>query len=166
MRHVIAWHKRSRLTRLMLAAGVIAAAWPAGTASKAYAQSTTRLVLSSGTGVPAHAGFVFGPFSNLAMNEADDVVFLTSLRSARIELRAVVRSAGVTFSVVAFQGLRSPIPRATYDSFSSPSMNAGGDIVFTAQLKDEVATSAVIHVKASSASAVAISGDTVPGIPE
>jgi hypothetical protein len=132
----------------------------------ACAQATTRLILSNGTGVPGHSGFVFGPFSNLTMNEAKDIVFLTSLRSARIDLRAVVRSTGVTFSVVAFQGLRSPIPRATYDSFSSPSMNAGGDIVFTAQLKDEVPTSAVIRVKGGSASAVAMSGDTVPGLLE
>lgn len=130
------------------------------------AQSTTRLVLSSGTGVPGHAGFVFGPFSGLAMNEARDIVFLTSLRSARIDLRAVVRSSGVTFSVVAFQGLRSPVPKATYDSFSVPSMNASGEIVFTAELKDEAPASAVIRLKGGSSSVVATSGDVVPGMPE
>jgi len=150
----------------MLAAGVIAAAWPAGNASKAYAQSTTRLVLSSGTGIPAHAGFVFGPFSNLAMNEADDVAFLTSLRSARIDLRAIVRSTGVTFSVVAFQGLRSPVPRTTYDSFSSPSINGGGVIAFSAQLKDDVPLSAVIRVEGGTAKPIATTADPVPGLPE
>ncbi len=131
-----------------------------------YAQSNTRLLLADGTGVPGHAGFVFGPFSSLSMNEAKDVVFLTSLRSARIELRAIVRSTGVTFSVLAFQGLRSPVPRATYDSFSAPSLNSGGDIVFTAQLKDEVPASAVIRLRGGNATAAVVSGDNVPGMPD
>ncbi len=137
-----------------------------GAGHGAYAQATTRLLLSSGSGVPGHAGFVFGPLSNLAMNEAREIVFLTSLRSARIELRAVARSTGVTFSVVAFQGLRSPVPKATYDSFSAPSINAAGVVAFTAQLKDEVPSSAVIRAEGASARPVVTGGDTVPGIPE
>jgi hypothetical protein len=132
----------------------------------ALAQANTRLLLANGTGVPGHTGFVFGPFSSLAMNEAKDVVFLTSLRSARIELRAIARSTGVTFSILAFQGLRSPVPRATYDSFSAPSLNNAGDIVFTAQLKDEVPASAVIRVRGGNAIAAVISGDNVPGMPD
>lgn len=137
-----------------------------GAARMVYAQANTRLLLADGTGVPGHAGFVFGPFSNLSMNEGKDVVFLTSLRSARIELRAIARSTGVTFSVLAFQGLRSPLPRATYDSFSAPSLNSGGDIAFTAQLKDEVPASAIIRLSGGNSTAAVMSGDNVPGIPD
>ncbi len=136
-----------------------------GAGRAAYAQATTRLLLTSGIGAPGHSGFVFGPLSNLAMNEAREIVFLTSLRSARIELQAIVRSSGVTFSVVAFQGLRSPVPKATYDSFSAPSMNAAGVSAFTAQLKNEVPASAVFRVEGANARAVVTSGDNVPGKP-
>ncbi len=132
----------------------------------ASAQTQTRELLASGNGVPGHAGFVFGPFSNLSMNEARDIVFLSTLRSARIELRAVVRSTGVSFAVLAFQGLRSPVPRATYDSFSAPSLNNSGEIVFTTQLKDETPISAVIRVKSGTATVVVTSADNVPGVPE
>ena len=132
----------------------------------AHAQSNTRLLLSSGWGVPAHQGFAFGPFSSLAMNESRDVVFLTSLRGAKSELKALVRSAGVTFSVVAFQGLRAPVPRTAYESFSAPSINAAGQIAFSAVLKDDVPTSAVIRFSGDSATAVASSGNGVPGKPD
>jgi hypothetical protein len=134
-------------------------------AEVALAQSNTRLLLSAGMGVPGHAGFVFGPFSHLAMNESDHIVFLSSLRSPRSEIPAVVRSQGVTFSVVAFQGLRSPIPKTTYDTFSAPSLNDAGAIAFTATLKDkeESPDSAVIRIDASGARAVATAGDKVPG---
>lgn len=152
---------RRRAWGIVIAAGLALAA-----PRPSSAQAHTRQLLASGNGVPAHAGFVFGPFSNLAMNEAKDIVFLSVLRSARIELRAVVRSTGVSFSVVAFQGLRSPVPRTTYDSFSAPSLNNSGEIVFTAQLKDETPTSAVVRVKAGTSTVVVASGDNVPGVPE
>jgi len=132
------------------------------------AQSNTRLVLSSGAGVPGHAGFAFGPFSGLAMNESGEIVFLSTLSSARSEIRAVVRSNGVSFSLVAFQGLRSPVPKTAYDSFSEPSINNGGLIAFTATLKDsqEAPSSAVIRVEGTTAKAIVSAGDAVPGNPE
>ncbi len=135
-------------------------------AGPAKAQSNTRLLLSSGGGVPAHQGFAFGPFSGLMMNEAREVVFLSSLRGAKSELKAVVRSTGVTFSVVAFQGLRAPVPRTTYDSFSAPSMNAAGQIAFTAVLKDDTPVSAVIRLAGDFALSVATSGNAVPERPD
>ncbi|MGA2630454.1 MAG: choice-of-anchor tandem repeat NxxGxxAF-containing protein [Terriglobia bacterium] len=132
----------------------------------ASAQSNTRLLLSSGWGVPAHQGFAFGPFRGLAMNEAREVVFLSSLRGAKSDLAAVVRSSGVTFSVVAFQGLRAPVPKAVYESFSAPSINRLGQIAFTAGLKDDVPPSAVIRVEGDSALAVVSSGNAVPDKPD
>jgi len=132
------------------------------------AQSNTRSLLTTGSGVPGHLGFVFGPFSSLAMNGSREIVFLSTLRSSRSDIRAVVRSSGVSFSVVAFQGLRSPVPKTTYESFSAPSINNSGVIAFTAALKDteEAAASAVIRVEGSIAKAVAAAKDPVPGTPE
>jgi hypothetical protein len=132
------------------------------------AQSKTRLVLSTGTGVPGHVGFVFGPFSGLAMNERTEIVFLSTLHSARNELRAVVRSSGISFSVLAFQGLRSPVPKTTFDSFSAPSINDAGSIAFTATLKDseEAPGSAVVRADGTNFRAIATAGDVVPGNPE
>jgi len=135
-------------------------------ASLGSAQSNTRVLLSSGWGVPAHQGFAFGPFTDLAMNDAREVVFVTTLRGSRSDLRAVVRSRGVSFEVVAFQGLRAPVPRTTYETFSAPSLNAAGQIAFTAGLKDDVPVSAVIRIAAEGALALATSGCPVPGRPD
>jgi hypothetical protein len=130
-----------------------------------WAQSSTRLLLASGSGVPGHAGFVFGPFSNLAMNENREIVFLSTLRSPRNEIHAVARSSGVSFSVVAFQGLRAPVAKTTFVSFSAPSINNAGNIAFTAVLKDneEASSVAVIRVDGSNARVVASTADSVPG---
>lgn len=132
------------------------------------AQSNTRLLLSSGWGVPDHAGFVFGPFSNLAMNGAKEITFLSTLRGSKSDLRAVMRSAGVTFSVVAFEGLRAPVPKASYESFSAPSLNDAGVIAFTATFKEreEAPPAAVIRVEGAYPLAVATAGSRVPGHPD
>jgi len=149
-------------------AGTVAllAAFALAGTREARAQSNTRLLLASGWGVPEHPGFVFGPFSNLAMNKQGEIAFLSSLRGAKSQLRAVVRSSGVTFSVVAFEGLRSPVPKTTYESFSAPSLSDSGVIAFTATLKDEVPTSAVFRVQGETALAIATSGGAVPGVPD
>ena len=132
------------------------------------AQSNTRLLLAAGSGVPGHAGFSFGPFSNLAMNDNREIIFLSSLRGSRNELRAVVRSSGVSFSVVAFQGLQAPILKTSYDSFSAPSLNDAGAICFTAGLKDTEGnpSSAIIRMDGTGARALVTSADTLPGIPD
>ena len=132
------------------------------------AQSNTRLLLAAGSGVPGHAGFSFGPFSSLAMNDNREIVFLSSLRGPRNELRAVVRSSGVSFSVVAFQGLRAPILKTSYDSFSAPSLNDAGAICFAAGLKDTEGnpSSAIIRVDGTGARALVTSADSLPGIPD
>jgi hypothetical protein len=132
------------------------------------AQSNTRLLLAAGSGVPGHTGFAFGPFSSLAMNDNREIVFLSSLQSPRNELRAVVRSSGVSFSVVAFQGLRAPIPKTSYDSFSAPSLNDAGVICFATDLKDTEGnpSSAIIRVDATGARALVTSADSPPGIPD
>jgi hypothetical protein len=134
-----------------------------GAGGTAHAQSNARLLLATGWGVPGHPGFAFGPFSSLTMNERREIIFLSSLRGAKSELRAMIRSSGVTFSVVAFEGLRAPVPKTTYESFSAPSLNDSGVIAFTATLRDDVPTSAVIRVEADNALAVATSGNPVPG---
>lgn len=146
--------------------GALAIAVGSGAAAEAYAQTMTRSVLVSGMGVPGHPGFVFGSFSNLSMSESGDVIFLTSLRSPRIELTAVARSSGVTFSVLAFQGLLSPISRAMYQSFSAPSMNAVGTCAFRATLKkvEEPPFSAIIEVEGSKARALVTTGQEIPGM--
>ena len=133
-----------------------------------YGQSTTRLLLASGTGVPEHAGIVFGPFSNLAMNGNEQIVFLSTLRSSKSELRSVIRSVGVTFSVVAFEGLRAPVPKGFYESFSAPSLNDAGLVAFTANLKqesEEVPKSIVVRVEGTNHTAIARVGDAIPGDP-
>jgi hypothetical protein len=132
------------------------------------AQSNMRLLLAAGSGVPGHTGFSFGPFSNLAMNDNRETVFLSSLRSPRNELRAVVRSSGVSFSVVAFQGLQAPLLKTSYDSFSAPSLNEAGVICFAAGLKDTEGnpSSAIIRVDGTVARALVTSADSLPGIPE
>ena len=136
--------------------------------SRLSAQSNTRLLLAAGSGVPGHTGFSFGPFSNLAMNDNREIVFLSSLRSPRNELRAVVRSSGVSFSVVAFQGLQAPILKTSYDSFSAPSLNDAGVICFAADLKDTEGnpSSAIIRVDGTGAKALVTSADSLPGIPD
>jgi hypothetical protein len=117
----------------------------------AFAQVNTRVLLSSGAGVPDHPGFTFGPFHDLAMNGRQQIVFRTELRSPRVDLQAIVRSVGVTFSVVAFGGLVSPVPQEVYDAFSAPSINNSGSVAFTATLKgrgvEGEATAAIIEVK-------------------
>jgi len=132
------------------------------------AQSNTRLLVAAGSGVPGHSGFSFGPFSNLGMNENREIVFLSSLRSPRNELRAVVKSSGVSFSVVAFQGLQAPIPKTSYDSFSAPSLNDAGVICFAAALKDTEnhASNAIIRVDGTGARALVASADSLPGMPD
>jgi hypothetical protein len=136
--------------------------------SRLSAQSNTRLLLAAGSGVPGHSGFSFGPFSNLAMNDNREIAFLSSLRSPRNELRAVVMSSGVNFSVVAFQGLQAPIPKTSYDSFSAPSLNDAGVICFAAALKDTETSpsSAIIRVDGTGAKALVTSADSLPGMPD
>ncbi len=132
------------------------------------AQSNTRLLLAAGSGVPGHTGFSFGPFSGLAMNDNREIAFLSSLRSPRNELRAVVRSSGVSFSVVAFQGLQAPVPKTSYDSFSAPSLNDAGVICFAAGLKDPEGnlSSAIIRVDGTGARSLVTGTDSLPGIPD
>jgi hypothetical protein len=132
----------------------------------ASGQWNTRLLLQSGWGVPGHPGFAFGPFSSLAMNQMGEIAFLTTLTSPKSEIRAVVRSMGVTFSVVAFEGLRSPVPNATYDSFSAPSLSDAGILTFSATLKNQVMMSAVIRLEGTAARVVALSGTSVPEKPD
>ena len=149
-----------------LAAGAFLLALAAG-ALPAWAQLNTRLLLASGTEVPGHGGLAFGPFLSLAMNGNQDIVFLTSLRSPRAEMRAVVRSTGVSFSVVAFQGLLGPFPRSTYDTFSAPSINDAGVIAFTATLvtdQADVPRAVVVRQEGSKPRAVVTNLDAPPGL--
>ena len=134
----------------------------------AWAQLNTRLLLTTGTEVPGHGGLAFGPFLSLEMNGNDDIIFLTSLHSARTDMRAVVRSTGVSFSVVAFQGLLGPFPRTTYDTFSAPSMNDSGVIAFAATLDTDQAdlpTAVVVRQEGAKPRAVATNLDEPPGHP-
>jgi len=139
----------------------------AGGALPASAQQNTRLLLTSGTEVPGHGGLAFGPFLSLAMNGHQEVIFLTSLRSPRAEMRAVARSTGVSFSVVAFQGLLGPFPRTTYDNFSAPSMDDSGVVAFTAKLVTDqanVPTAVVVRQEGTKARAVVTNLDAPPGL--
>jgi hypothetical protein len=72
-----------------------------------------------------------------------------------------VRSQGVSFTVVAFEGLISPAAHEQYEAFSAPSINSAGDVVFRARLKAEAAdrpTEAIVRVKGSAADLVADNG--------
>ena len=149
----------------ILAVGMLLAALASG-ALPAFAQLNTRLLLTTGTEVPGHGGLAFGPFLSLAMNGNQEIIFLTSLRSPRAEMRAVVRSTGVSFSVVAFQGLLGPFPRTTYDTFSAPSMNDSGVMAFTATLvtdQADVPRVAVVRQEGAKPKAVATNLDAPPG---
>jgi hypothetical protein len=148
-----------------LAVGALVVAM-AGSVVPAFAQLNTRLLLTTGTEVPGHGGLAFGPFLSLAMNGNQEIIFLTSLRSPRAEMRAVVRSTGVSFSVVAFQGLLGPFPRTTYDTFSAPSMNDSGVMAFTATLvtdQADVPKVVVVRQEGSKPRAVATNLDAPPG---
>jgi hypothetical protein len=148
-----------------VALGALLVAWVAS-AVPVFAQLNTRLLLTSGTEVPGHGGLAFGPFLSLAMNGNQDIIFLTSLRSPRVEMRAVVRSTGVSFSVVAFQGLLGPFPRTTYDSFGAPNMNDSGVMAFTATLatdQADVPKVVVVRQEGSKPKAVATNLDAPPG---
>ena len=139
----------------------------AGGAPPAFAQLNTRLLLSSGTEVPGHSGLAFGPFLSVAMNGNQDIIFLTSMTSPRGDMHAVVRSAGVSFSVVAFQGLLGPFARTTYDAFSAPSMNDSGVMAFTASLVSEqadVPKLVVMRQEGSKSQVVASNLDSPPGL--
>jgi hypothetical protein len=136
-------------------------------ARRAPAQQSTRLLLVSGMGVPGHGGLAFGPFFSLAMNGNQEVVFLTSLHSPRVDLPAIVRSVGVSFEVVAFQGLLGPYARSNYDSFSAPSINDAGVLAFTATLATDqagVPRTVVVRQEGTKARVVASSLDSPPGI--
>ena len=101
------------------------------------------------------------------MTGNQDIIFLTSLYSPRSDIHAVVRSTGVSFSVVAFQGLVGPFPRTTYDSFSAPSMNDSGVIGFTATLVTDqanVPTAAVVRQEGTKPRAVVTNLDSPPGL--
>src|SRR5579862_8051531 len=152
--------------RELKAAGLLLAVAIVG-AAPASAQIKTRLLLTIGAQVPGHGGLVFGSFLSLAMNGNQEVIFLSSLRSPRGELHAIARSTGVSFSVVAFQGLLGPFARTTYDTFSAPSMNDAGVIAFTATLvTDQVDVPKMVVVRQLGAKtrAVATSLDAPPGI--
>lgn len=139
--------------------GAVLLLWLA--ARPAAAQVNVRLLLVSGSAVPGHPGFTFGPFEDLAMSGNDQVAFLSTLESPRNTLRAVVRSQGVSFTVVAFEGLISPASHEQYESFSAPSINSAGDVVFTARLKAEAdgrPTEAIVRIKGSAADLVADNG--------
>jgi hypothetical protein len=130
-------------------------------ASPAGAQVNARLLLVSGAAVPGHPGFTFGPFHDLAMSANDQIVFRSTLESPRNTLRAVVRSHGISFSVVAFEGLVSPASHELYESFSAPSINAAGDVAFKASLKakaPDMPTEAIVRVSSASADLVADNG--------
>jgi hypothetical protein len=138
-----------------------------GGAQFALGQQNTRLLLASGTEVPGHGGLAFGPFLSLEMTGNQDIIFLTSLHSPRTDARAVVRSVGVSFSVVAFQGLVGPFPRTTYDNFSAPSMNDAGIIGFAATLitdQANVPTAVVVRQEGTKARAVVTNLDSPPGL--
>lgn len=132
----------------------------------AYAQSYTRMILSSGMGVPGRQGFIFGPFSSLAMNSSGQLVFLTRLRGSKADVRAVVRSAGVSFEVVAFEGLKLPGLSGGFVSFSAPSLNDSGQIAFTATLGGDTPASAVVRMVSERSEAVATTRSPVPGKPD
>jgi hypothetical protein len=145
--------------------GALLAALAVG-ARPVSAQVNTRLLLSAGTEVPGHPGLAFGPFSSLAMNGNREIAFLTTLRSPRTELRAVARSTGISFAVVAFQGLLGPFPRTTYDTFSAPTLNDSGVIAFTATLvtdQADVPKAVVLRQEGSKLRAVVTNLDSPPG---
>lgn len=125
----------------------------------ACAQVNTRILLVSGSAVPGHPGFTFGPFHDLAMNGNQQIVFRTTLQSPRTSMQAIVRSQGVSFSVVAFQGLVSPVSGELYESFGAPSINDAGAVAFTATLKgDGDATAAIVRVEGGDSELVAANG--------
>lgn len=129
----------------------------------AGAQVNTRLLLVSGSGVPDHPGFTFGQFHDLAMNGNEQIVFRTTLESPRTNLQAVVQSHGVSFSVVAFEGLISPLDREVYESFGAPSINDAGAVAFTAALKGGTATAAIVQIKGDRSELVAANDDSGSG---
>ncbi len=132
----------------------------------AAAQLNTRLLLASGTEVPEHGGLEFGPFSNVAMNGHQDIAFLTTLHSPRTEMHAIVRSSGVSFSVVAFQGLLGSYSRSTYDTFSAPSLNDSGVVAFAATLaanEADVPKAVVVKQEEEKLRAVVTTLDSPPG---
>jgi len=148
-----------------LAVGALLVAM-AGGALPVFAQLNTRLLLTSGTEVPGHGGLAFGPFLSLAMNGNQEIAFLTSMRSPRVEMRAVARSTGVSFSVVAFQGLLGPFPRTVYDAFSAPSISDSGVMAFTATLVTDqanVPTAVVLRQEGAKPKAVVTNLDSPPG---
>lgn len=150
----------------VLAVGALLAALAGAGATPTFAQVNTRLLLTTGTEVPGHGGLAFGPFLSLEMNGNQDIIFLTSLRSPRVEMRAVVRSVGVSFSVVAFQGLLGPFPRTTYDTFSAPSMNDSGVIAFTTTLasdQTDVPKVVVVRQEGTKLRAIVTNLDAPPG---
>ncbi len=156
------WHRRA------LAVGTLLLALAGSGAPPVFGQLNTRLLLATGEAVPGHGGLAFGPFLSLAMNGNQEIIFLTSLRSPRAEMRAVVRSVGVSFSVVAFQGLLGPFPRTTYDSFGAPSMNDSGVMAFTATLvtdKADLPKVVVVRQEGAKPRAVATNLDEPPGHP-
>ena len=157
---------KSTWSRKVLAPSALLLCAAAAGVLPAFAQLNTRLLLATGTEVPGHGGLAFGPFLSVAMNGNQDIIFLTSLRSPRVEMRAVVRSTGVSFSVVAFQGLLGPYPRTTYDTFSAPSMNDSGVMAFTATLatdQTDVPKVVVVRQEGSKPRAVATNLDAPPG---
>ncbi|HEX5410573.1 MAG TPA: choice-of-anchor tandem repeat NxxGxxAF-containing protein [Terriglobia bacterium] len=151
---------------VMAGLGVVLMLWLV--ARPTHAQVGARLVLVSGSEVPGHPGFTFGPFSDLAMNGNDQIVFRTTLESSRGTVRAVVRSQGVSFSVVAFEGLVSPASHEQYESFSEPCINDAGIVAFKATLKGGgggAPTEAIVRVDGTRVELVAdnASGETSSG---
>jgi hypothetical protein len=146
--------------RWMMGAGLCGLLLLCG-ASSADAQVNARLLLVSGSAVPGHPGFTFGPFQDLAMSANDQIVFRSTLESPRNTLRAIVCSHGISFSVVAFEGLVSPASHELYETFSAPSINATGDVAFKASLKVRapgMPTEAIVRVRGASADLVADNG--------
>lgn len=133
----------------------------------AASQSNSRLLLTSGSGVPGIPGFTFGPFSGLAMNASGQIAFLSTIQSERNQRNAIIRSEGVSFSVAVFQGLVSPIQGMLFNSFSPPAINASGNIAFTANLtsldNSSPPSSGVFLVSKESVQTVASAGQNVPG---
>lgn len=154
-------HRRVRALCAALLAALFL--WPA----TGGCQTSSRMLISSGSGVPGNPGFVFGPFAGLAMNSLRQIAFLSTIHSERNDRKVIVRSSGVSFSIAAFQGLVSPVSRMLFDSFSDPSINASGTIAFSAKLVakegETPPSSGVFTVAGESTHVVAAAGENVPG---
>ena len=121
------------------------------------------VVALAGDSAPGTGGGTFSYFDAASINASGDVAW-QSLVTGGTATEGVFVDSGGTITSVALSGDTAPeTGGGTYASFNSVSINASGDVAFTAAVTGGTAAYGVFVDSGGTDTALAVSGDTAPG---